>query len=207
MKNQTKLPFLRTENLVVNELPDELLIYDLEKNKAFCLNETARLIMNECNGETSIDEAVINLNRKLKSKVPEEVIWMVVEQLKKSDLLKNDYQLPVHTTKVTRRKILQSAALLGLALPVISSLVAPTAVNAQSRTCMMVGEACTFQPPFDNCCLGGTCINDIVEGNICVGCSLGGFCSTSITGNGPFCCPGQTCFPFSGTDGLCVPIP
>src|SRR5215217_6945311 len=151
MKNQTKLPFLRTENLVVNELPDELLIYDLEKNKAFCLNETARLIMNECNGETSIDEAVINLNRKLKSKVPEEVIWMVVEQLKKSDLLKNDYQIPVQiTNKVTRRKILRSAALLGLALPVISSLVAPTAVNAQSGTCVMISGTCTFQPPFSD---------------------------------------------------------
>lgn len=201
MKNQTKLPCARTENLVVNELSDELLIYDLEKDKAFCLNETARLIINECDGETSIDEAVINLNRKLGAKVPEEMIWMVVEQFKKSNLLKNDYQLPVQTTKVTRRKILQSVAALGIALPLISSLVAPAAANAQSISCMIVNDNCTFQAPFDNCCPGGTCRFDIVKGNVCVQCTSGGFCNT----NGPFCCPGLTCFIGVG-GGLCFPF-
>jgi hypothetical protein len=206
MKNQTKLPMLRTENLVVQELPHELLIYDLKKDRALCLNETSRLILDECKGENSIDQAIINLSGKLKNQVSEEMIWMVVEQFKKFDLLKNDYQLPVQTTKLTRRKILQSAAALGLALPVITSLVAPMAVNAQSGTCVMInGGTCSFQPlGFDDCCPGGTCISDIVLGRICVGCTSGGFCSTSNTGNGPFCCPGQTCFPFNGTDGLCV---
>jgi hypothetical protein len=206
MKDQIKLPSLRTENLVIQELPNELLIYDLEKDKAFCLNETARLIMDECHNGTSIDEAIINLNRKLKKQLSEEMIWMVVEQFKKFDLLKDDYRLPVQTTRVTRRRILQSAAALGLALPVITSLVAPTAVNAQSNSCAMTSEMCVFQPPFDNCCPGGTCISDILMGTICVGCSTGGFCSTSISNNGPFCCPGQTCFPINGTDGLCVPV-
>lgn len=204
MNDQTKLPFLRTENLVVSELPNELLIYDLKKNRALCLNETARLIMEECNGRTSVDKAIINLHRKLKVKVSEEMIWMVVEQFKKFDLLKNDYQLPEQTTRITRRKILQSAAALGIALPLITSLVAPTAVNAQSDSCVMTNGACTFQPN-DNCCPGTVCINDIVMGNFCVGCSSGGFCSTA--GNGPFCCAGQSCVPVNGTDGLCFPGP
>ncbi|NJM52004.1 MAG: PqqD family protein [Blastocatellia bacterium] len=82
MKNKIKLPSMRTANLVVKELSNEILIYDLEKNKAFCLNETARLIMDECDGVKSIDEAAESLNRKLKAGISEEMIWMVIEQLK-----------------------------------------------------------------------------------------------------------------------------
>jgi hypothetical protein len=205
MKNQTKLPSLRTENFIVNELPNELLIYDLGKNRAFCLNETARAIMNECGGETSIDEAIVNLKCKLKAKVTEEMIWMVVEQFQKFDLLKDGYQVPIQTTKVSRRKILQSVAALGIAFPVITSLVAPTPVNAQSGACAMISGPCSFQPNgFDNCCPGGVCNFDIVLGNTCVGCTSGGVCG--LNGNGPFCCAGQTCVPVLGNTGLCTPF-
>ena len=37
-------PRARTEGLVVTELPDELLVYDLERHRAHCLNPTAALV-------------------------------------------------------------------------------------------------------------------------------------------------------------------
>ena len=37
-------PRARTEGLVVTELPDELLVYDLERHRAYCLNPTAALV-------------------------------------------------------------------------------------------------------------------------------------------------------------------
>ncbi len=171
MKNKTKLPFLRTENLVVKELPDELLIYDLETNKAFCLNQTARLVMDECNGTNSIDEAVVSLNRKLKSKLNDEMVWMVIEQFQKSNFLKGDYQIPVETTKLTRRKILQSAAALGIALPIVTSLVAPTATYAQSR-CIGQNGDCIFDRDVTGCCENLICLEipQAPTGAQCVGC-------------------------------------
>ncbi len=187
MKNKSKLPFLRTENLVVKELPSELLIYDLDKNKAFCLNETARLIMDECDGKTSIDEAIVNLNRKFKAKVSEEMIWMVIEQLQKADFIEKDYQIPMETTRVTRRKILQSAAALGIALPMITSLVAPSAVNAQSGCLPLESGSCNLE--VNNCCPGGTCI-DIGDGfTTCAGCA--GFSQPCQSDDD--CCPTLLC--------------
>ncbi len=199
MKNETKLPFLRTENLVVKELPNELLIYDLEKNKAFCLNETARLIMDECDGKTSIGDAVASLNRKLKSNLSEEMIWMVVEQFKKSNFLKGDYEIPIETTKVTRRKILQSAATLGIALPIVTSLVAPTAAHAQSG-CPGNGQPCQINGGGE-CCENLICINTESgpTGFTCVGCTpLGQPCTVG----GTPCCQGF-CFE-DGNFSVCL---
>jgi hypothetical protein len=198
MKNNNKLPFLRTENLVVKELPSELLIYDLEENKAFCLNETARLVMNECDGTQTIDEAIKSLNHKLNSNLSEEMVWMVIEQFKKSNLLKDDYQVPIETTKVTRRKILHSAAALGITLPIITSLVAPVAAQVQSG-CVAIEGACVFEPA-DSCCPGAVCI-ETESGNFCAGCvpllqpcTIGGtgcclgFCSDTEAGPTGFQC-------------------
>lgn len=202
MKNKTTLPDLRTRNIVVKELPDELLIYDLDKNKAFCLNKTARLIMDECDGVSTIEEAVKSLNRKLKTNISEEMIWMVIEQLKKADFIEQDYQVPIETTRVTRRKILQSAAALGIALPMITTLVAPMAVNAQSGCIPIEGGRCNLQ--VNDCCPPGVCI-DIGDGfTACVGCiPLGQPCTVGVAA----CCGNAFCFNVEqGPTGfLCVP--
>jgi hypothetical protein len=200
MMNKTRLPFLRTENLVVKELPDELLIYDLEKNKAFCLNETARLIMDECDGQTSVDEAIEKINHKTKSKMSEEMIWMVVEQLQNANFIEKDYQIPLQTTRVTRRKILQSAAALGIALPMITSLVAPTALHAQSGC--IGGEQPCASVEDESCCESLICVN--IEagptGHICIGCTpLGNPCTIGQT----TCCGGGICFAEEGVP-ICV---
>ena len=44
MKNSAKLPHARTKDLVIRELGDETLIYDLANDRAHCLNETAAFV-------------------------------------------------------------------------------------------------------------------------------------------------------------------
>lgn len=166
MKNKANLPSLRTKNLVVKELSGELLIYDLETNKAYCLNETAYMIMDECDGNKSINEALKSLNRKLKSSIDEDIVWMTIGQFKKFNLLKNNSAFPVQETKLSRRKILQSATVLGIAIPVITSLVAPLAVHALS--CIAANQPCTQS---GLACCRGICINTEVgpTGFQCIG--------------------------------------
>lgn len=44
MNNSQQRPLARSEGLVIQEMPDEVLVYDLETNKAHCLNETAAFV-------------------------------------------------------------------------------------------------------------------------------------------------------------------
>lgn len=201
-KMKNKLPLLRAENLVVKELPNEVLIYDLENNKAYCLNETARAVMHECNGSITIDEAVTSLNTRLKTPVNEEMVWLAIDQLKKAGLFNGEFEVPIQTSRVSRRKMLQSAAALGLALPMVTSLVAPSAIHAQSNCIQIEGGQCTINP--NNCCTPAVCI-DIGQGfTACVGCiPLGLPCTIG----GAACCGQAFCFNTeSGPTGRqCVP--
>ncbi|HEY0004483.1 MAG TPA: hypothetical protein VGB17_06700, partial [Pyrinomonadaceae bacterium] len=49
-------PLARKEGLVVRELADELLVYDTRRDRAHCLNKTASLVWQRCDGLTSTSE-------------------------------------------------------------------------------------------------------------------------------------------------------
>lgn len=42
--------------LIVQEAGDELLIYDLQINKAYCLNQTAAMVFQDCGGKPDFNE-------------------------------------------------------------------------------------------------------------------------------------------------------
>ena len=46
-------PRARRDGLVIRELNGELLVYDLERHRAHCLNPTAALVFKQCDGRTS----------------------------------------------------------------------------------------------------------------------------------------------------------
>ena len=46
-------PKARQNDLVVQEVFDELVIYDLERNQVHSLNPTAALVWQQCDGQTS----------------------------------------------------------------------------------------------------------------------------------------------------------
>ena len=55
MKNASRLPHARTDNLVIRELDDETLVYDMERDEAHCLNQTAALVWKQCDGKNHRD--------------------------------------------------------------------------------------------------------------------------------------------------------
>ncbi len=158
-------PKSRQENIVIQELKDEVLIYDLESNKAYCLNETAATIWNLCGGKMTPLEISEKVSKKTNSDVKEDFIWLTLEDLKKDNLVIN---LPNESyfKGLSRREIIKGIGLSTMiALPVITSLVAPVAANAAS----------TF-----GCFVGGTC-----PGEICATAATAGDCESSIKE----CCP------------------
>ena len=190
----TKFPVARSHNAVVQNLPDEVLIYDLNINKAYCLNSTSALIYRLCDGNHSIADISQNLTRKLNQPVSEEIVRLALDEMKKQDLLSNGDELDTEFEDVSRRDLIRRIGFTSvLALPLISTVIAPTAVSAQS--------ACTdggFPNSQGNCpvnqrCVGGNCQACLINGT-----PLLGGCNLTT---GALCCS-VTCDAISGT---CIP--
>ena len=56
--NDPQNPMARQNGLVVQEMPDEVLVYDLDTNKAHCLNQSAALVWKSCDGNNSVGDIV-----------------------------------------------------------------------------------------------------------------------------------------------------
>ena len=54
--NNHAMPRARQEKLLVHELTDEVLVYDLKRHKAHSLNKTAALVWQRCDGKSGVTE-------------------------------------------------------------------------------------------------------------------------------------------------------
>lgn len=154
MSNERELlPLARTDALVVKELEGEVLVYDLKRDKAHCLNPTAASVWKHCDGKTTAAEMTRLLERELPTPVDDDVVWLALGQLRKFHLLEKE-SVSFGMVKVSRRDLVRKYLPAALVLPVILSIPAPTAAQAASG-CGVRGSACGgANPP---CCPGFTC--------------------------------------------------
>jgi len=156
MENRTlqALPDARTEGLVVQELSDEVLVYDLDRHKAHCLNETAAFVWKQCDGTSTVAEISGRLAERFDASADEDVVWSAISQLEKSHLLHGRVTQAPGGRKVSRRDLMRKAGIAAaIALPLITSVVAPTAAAAQS--CIPFKGLCDPKKSF--CCPGLKC--------------------------------------------------
>ncbi len=125
----------RQNGLVVQEMPDEVLVYDLDSNKAHCLNGSAAKVWRSCDGNNSVADIV----RQFDGKVTEDFVWLAIDQLNENNLLQNKIAPRFHGQ--SRRQVLKTIGLASVvAIPVIASLVAPqNAFAALSCACVAPG--------------------------------------------------------------------
>jgi len=153
-----RFPRARTEGLVIQELPDEVLVYDRERDKAHCLNQTAALVWKYCDGKSTVPSIAKRLEQDLKTEtVDEKVVWYALGQLNKDHLLEENVTPPALLSGMSRRDMVRVLGLAAVvAVPVVTSIVAPT--PAQAATCLGSGSPCTGGV---QCCSGicntGTC--------------------------------------------------
>lgn len=154
MNNEREfLPLARTEALVVKDLEDEVLVYDLKRDKAHCLNQTAAFIWKHCDGAMSVEEMARLLERELGLAVDDDVVWLALGQLRRFHLLKEDESKTFGMLKVSRRDLVSKYLPAALALPVILSIAAPAAAQVVA-SCRGVGAPCSAGFP---CCPGLFC--------------------------------------------------
>jgi hypothetical protein len=152
-------PRARAEGLVVRELAEEVLVYDLDTHKAVCLNGTAAAVWRLCDGRRTPDDIRRTLEKSADGPVPEEIVWLALEQLGKDKLLDTRVPRPARLAGITRRELIRRVGLTAaVALPAVASIVAPTAADAAS--CLPQGAACQESA---QCCSGLNCIGDVCQ--------------------------------------------
>src|SRR5688572_19112186 len=138
------LPVARRKNLIIKELPDETLIYDLGSDEAHCLNQTAALVWKNCNGSRTVGDLANLLERKLGAPVPADVVWLALEQLEHFNLLSEPISRPRHVAGMSRRQLMRKIGVAAaVSIPVITSIIVPTPAQAAS---------CNSQTNRDNGC-------------------------------------------------------
>lgn len=130
--NSHNLPKARSSELLTREIPGELLIYDMKRHTAYCLNETAAYIWKQCNGKRTVPQLARQLEKSCGASVNEKLVWLALDQLEKSHLLDPRFSFPFQSG-ISRRRLIRSMGLASvIALPVVASIIAPTAVQAAS---------------------------------------------------------------------------
>lgn len=153
--NNSQKPVARHEGLVIQEMPDEVLVFDLETNKAHCLNQTAAFVWKACDGKNSVTEITRLFGSQSGKPVAEDLIWLAIDQLSENNLLEE--QIKADFKNQTRRDVIKKIGLAAvIALPLVSSLVAPTAAWAVACTASTNGTPCT-QGAGGVCCNGVCC--------------------------------------------------
>jgi hypothetical protein len=152
------LPVARQCGLDVKEMTEETLVYDLERDKAHCLNRTAALVWKHCDGKTSIPQLVAILEKTLGVAKPLAVVELALEQLSKRNLLMEPVAPAAGQTRLSRRDMLKDLskklALAAAALPLVMTITAPTA-RAQGTPCTVVLTAANLQIVSQAGCTGG----------------------------------------------------
>jgi hypothetical protein len=143
-------PLAIRDSLVVKEVADETLVYDLKRHKAHCLNRTAALVWSYCDGRTTAVEMASRLGATAGAPVDEAIIWLALDALQKADLLEAGERSSPGPGRRPRREMLRRLGSAGLAigLPAVISIVAPTAGEAATAVTNAVCAA--RRPPCGN---------------------------------------------------------
>jgi hypothetical protein len=150
------LPVARRSDLLTRKIPGELLVYDLKRHKAFCLNETAARIWKGCNGKRTVADLAALLESEERLPLDEKIVWLALDQLERSHLLQTRSLGGAVLPVISRRRLIRSGIAAAIALPVVTMIAAPTAQAAGTPITAAVcharvqpncgGEPCSDRP-------------------------------------------------------------
>ena len=167
--NPKNLPKARQKDLVTRQIPGELLVYDLKRHRAFCLNHTAAVVWKNCNGRRGISELTQLLTDSSRLPVDEKVVWLALDQLDKSNLLHDKVPRPTGLAHFSRRDLIRIGVVGAMTLPLITMISSPVAAQAGTPITTSACNAKTQPCPGNPCSNGGPGTHCIAQG--ATGCS------------------------------------
>jgi DNA-binding MarR family transcriptional regulator len=150
-------PLARSQGLVVEELGEELLVYDLETDRAHSLYPEAAQVWRSCDGGTSVESLAARLE------LDAETVGRALDELEACDLLESAAPPAGGSTRreLTVRAV--KAGALVAAAPLIVSVTAPSPASAvtpgqcagfSSTTCGQGGPSVGCKGAGCCCCNG-----------------------------------------------------
>ena len=198
----SECPLARSEGLVVEPLDDELLVFDSQVGRAHSLNASAAAVWRSCDGTRTREQLAAEAGLELAA------VDLALESLAGCELL---IDFTPSTQRVSRRTVLRQAAVagagVGMALPVIRSIAAPSAAMAASGAnakcggcpsgsyCGSVYSGPGSNPPYE-CVKGtppGSGAHCLYDGPPCASTSHCSWCSTCHPGYQSNARPGDHC--------------
>jgi hypothetical protein len=126
MVNDGRYPQAVRDGIAVQEMAEDLLIFDTRVQRAHSLNATAKAVWEVCDGKHSPTQLAEGLG------LDRDAVMLALQSLSACDLLEH----PVSSERVvSRREVLRRLAFAGAAaaaVPVIRSVAVPTAAHAAS---------------------------------------------------------------------------
>ena len=134
-------PLARKDDLLVSAIADEVVLFDSQCNKAYCLNHTAALVWKYSDGATPVSEIARRLQKELQTPVDEILVYFALQTLEKDGLLQERLNVPAAVMGLSRRDVIR---MLGkgaaVAVPLVILMAVPSAAQAQSG-----GGGCVLQ--------------------------------------------------------------
>lgn len=146
-------PVARKNGLVVRELSGELVVYDLERHEAHCLNATAAAVFRAADGQRSAAQIARHLAATVEPGADDAFVGLALHQLAQARLLDQEPPAP-RPGGVSRREVMRRVGIgAAVVLPLVTSVLAPTPAEA-AASCV---ADCAGKPAGTPCnvCGGG----------------------------------------------------
>ena len=147
-------PLARRTGLVIKPVGEEVLVYDLDRHRAHSLNASAAALWRMCDGQRPAAMLAVAVREETGLAVTEATVEHGLAALHRARLLARGGPSDL---RVGRRQALRGLGTM-VAVPLVVSIIAPVAAQAQS--CAGVGGLCAHQGTAQgNCCPGALCLN------------------------------------------------
>ncbi len=140
-------PVARKNDIYVEQLPNEVVIYDKVNHQAHCLNKTVFTVWEHADGTRTVDELSELLSGALSAPLNRDATLVALEDLRNANLLQTPSKLDAAPLP-SRRDLGRKFALAGVSaslLPFVASIMAPTPAMATSGTS---SDAATYATDF-----------------------------------------------------------
>lgn len=136
-------PISRRDELIIEELPGELLIYDLRTHRAHCLNGPAAAIYLGCDGTRTVAELALSLTGTHGLPCASQLVLLGLRRLQQADLLQSGSRLKFNN-QITRRALVRRIAT-GTAATLLIPLITTVPVQAAAHVASCVPEGVCIQ--------------------------------------------------------------
>jgi hypothetical protein len=137
-------PEARKDALLVEKLPDETLVYDTKRNKAFCLNRTTAAVWQKCDGDTSTEQISrlvceeVGIDREKDPDAGLDLVALALDRLARARLLSESSCVELQEPRYSRRELARRLAFMGGLAALVPTVFAINAVAAATTTCVSI---------------------------------------------------------------------